>query len=348
MTYSMTKIRNPNWDKARQKAYEVIKQHNIQDFPINIKEIISRYSNIKILTYNEFASRRNILIEDVIKINASEDGCIHYYATKDRYIILYNDEIKLPERIYWTLAHEFGHYILKHHKESNRSNLSRLEITDEEYDLYELEADFFARFLINPPSIIKEWNVIDTYRVMNFFRVSFSAANNTLSYLRRIARNGWTVVAPDDIKKQLNNFIYIVNHGKTCSECNSFFVYENFNFCPNCGSSSLHDQERGDDFNMIYPGIEVDEKSRATRYCPHCDNEEIDYDGDYCSICCSYLINECTSDNNSGGSCGTLPGNARYCFQCGSKSTFYRDGYLKEWNSSTKVSNEFPIEDLPF
>lgn len=352
MTYSMTKIRTPNWAKARQKAYEVIKEHNIQDFPINIVEVIKKYSDVKILTYKEFSSIRNVSIEDVINLNSSEDGCIHFYANKNRYLILYNDDVNVPERVYWTLAHEFGHYILGHHKESDRSNLSRLEITDNEYDLYEREADFFARFLINPPSIIKEWNVIDAYRVMNFFKVSYSAANNTLSYLSRIARNGWTVVAPDDIKKQLKKFIFSVNFGKTCLKCNSFFVYENSNFCPNCGSSELNNQERGDDFNMVYQGVEVDHKGRA-KLCPCCSNEELDYDGNYCNVCSAYLINTCADKcgyDDFGNeylerqSCdATLSGNARYCHKCGNPSTYLQNKILQEWNYNPNNVTQFPF-----
>lgn len=352
MTYS-TKIRNPNWSNARQKAYDVIKKHNIKDFPINIVETIKQYKDVKILTYKEFSLMRNVTIEDLIKINSSEDGCIHYYADKDRYLILYNDEVNVPERVYWTLAHEFGHYILGHHKESERSNLSRLEISDNEYDLYELEADFFARFLINPPSIIKEWNVIDTNRVMNFFKVSYSAANNTLTYLNKIARSGWTVTAPEDIKKQLENFIMSVNYGKTCSNCNAFFVYEHSNFCPKCGSSNLNNHERGEDFNMVYPGIEVDCNSRA-KMCPVCNNEELDYNGDYCNVCSSYLINVCASTYDINGftgeeyldknSCGTLlAGNARYCHNCGNPSLYLYNKYLNEWNYDPKKILEAPF-----
>lgn len=353
MTYSTTKIRTPNWAKARQKAYEVLKKHNIQDFPINIVQLIKRYTNIKIFTYKEFSSIRNVTVEDIIKINSSEDGCIHYYADKDRYLILYNDEINVPERIYWTLAHEFGHYMLEHHKESERSELSRLEIKDEEYDLYELEADFFARFLINPPSIIKEWNVIDIYRVMNFFKVSFSAANNTITYLRKIAQNGWTVVAPDDIKKQLEKFILSVNYGKTCTNCNSFFVYEHSNFCPCCRSTNLNNHERGADFKLKYPGVEVDHNGRA-KTCPVCNNEELEYNGDYCNVCSAFLINKCADvydyndfsneDYLSSQSCGTLlSGNARYCHKCGNPSTYLYKNYLNEWNHNPQKVIEAPF-----
>lgn len=163
---------------------------------------------------------------------------------------------------------------------------------------------------------------------MSFFKVSFSAANNTLSYLQRIARNGWTVVAPNEIKKQLSNFIHSVNYGKTCLECNSFFVFENSIFCPNCGSANLNNQERGDDFNMKYPGIAVDSNSKAV-ICPICQNSEILPGGNHCGQCGVYLVNECTNTEYDGyndveyKTCeGTLPGIFRHCHKCGAESTF--------------------------
>lgn len=333
----MTRIRRTNWHNSRQQAYEVLKRHNIQDFPINILEIISTYKDIKVLTYDQFALKQKLSVDEVIQINSSEDGSIHYHANKEKYMIIYNDKVKSPERIYWTLAHEFGHYILNHHKETNRSMLSRNDMSEEEYDLYEFEADFFARYLINPPSIIKEWHTIDIQRVVSFFKVSYKAAKNSVSYLQRLTKKGQTLSAPEDIKKQLSKFIYSVNKGQTCLKCNSFFVMDGANFCPTCGNEKFHINRRGVDIQLIYPGIKVDNKGRAI-CCPKCENEDLNYLGDNCDACGLYLVNECAEMYNDRGfvetpSCRTLlKGNSRYCSNCGNNSTFYQMGLLKAWN----------------
>ena len=84
----------------------------------------------------------------------------------------------------------------------------------------------------------------------------------------------------------------------------------------------------------------------------NCQNEELDYEGDYCNVCSAYLVNEC--DNKYGfnpfnndeevierQSCGTkLSGNARYCHNCGNPSTFLSKKFLREWN--------YDPDDIPF
>ena len=337
MNYSKIKPRQPDWNNARQKAYEVLRTHNIQDFPINILDVINQYPNLKILTYKDLAKRKNLTISDVMTMYASEDGFLSYDGRKDRYLLLYNDQKSVPERIYWTLAHEFGHYILGHLKNSGQSNLSNL--SDGEYKIYEQETDYFVRYLINPPSIIQECKISSVSEIKKFFKVSHTAANNTLEYLRKFNIRHFT--APDDIKNQLSNFILKVNHGKTCSSCDSFFVYKNSKYCPCCGNDNFNHFKKGNDFNMLYPGIKVDHKSRA-KICPHCNNEELDYDGDFCNVCSSYLINKCGvvteydpfgEEYISSHSCEMLlSGNARFCHKCGNPSTFLQNGYLHEWN----------------
>lgn len=351
----MTKIRITNWKRSREQAYEVLKRHNIQDFPINILEIIGTYKDIKVLTYEQFALKQELTLDEVIQINCSTDGSIHYHADKEKYVIIYNDKVKSPERIYWTLAHEFGHYILNHHKETNRSMISRNDLSDAEYDLYEFEADFFTRYLINPPSIIREWNTVDIHRVVGFFKVSYKAAKNSVAYLHKLSKNGRVLSAPDDIKKQLSKFIDYVNKGKTCTKCNSFFVIEGSNYCPACGHDDFHVRNKGEDFEMILPGIKVDNKGRALT-CPKCENEDLNYDGNHCSSCGIYLVNECSKIHNERGylevdSCGkTLNGNARYCVGCGNPSTFYDMGILDAWNQEEldeqREAEEF--SDIPF
>ena len=84
---------------------------------------------------------------------------------------------------------------------------------------------------------------------------------------------------------------------------------------------------------MIYPEeIKTDENGRAL-ICPVCQNEQTLL-GDYCPICGNYILNKCNYkyDNGKLDSCDTtLKGNFRYCPTCGANSTFYDNGYLKEW-----------------
>jgi hypothetical protein len=85
---------------------------------------------------------------------------------------------------------------------------------------------------------------------------------------------------------------------------------------------------------MRYAKITFNDKGKAS-VCPICNNENTDIEGDYCQICGAFLRNECTNDNCK---C-ELPGDSRYCSLCGSESTFYKDGLLKDWRILKDESN---------
>ena len=83
--------------------------------------------------------------------------------------------------------------------------------------------------------------------------------------------------------------------------------------------------------------IVLDQNSKAVR-CPVCDNEEISPNGNYCHICGTYLVNQCTKYDR----CGQLAAaNARYCICCGAPTTFFQNNLLKAWNQEEfDTSNE--------
>lgn len=93
---------------------------------------------------------------------------------------------------------------------------------------------------------------------------------------------------------------------------------------------------------MIYSdGYKLAQNGRVY-ICPRCENEQMFSEGIYCRICSTYLINECT--NKSGYSlgyndwvaaCGHIAdGNSRFCEYCGSKTTFFEQGLLKDWEEA--------------
>ena len=110
---------------------------------------------------------------------------------------------------------------------------------------------------------------------------------------------------------------------------------------------------------MKYSSIELDENNFPFS-CPRCENEDIDSSDKFCSICATYLRNICIGsgpfDENSFSpyptfelyketqGCGkTLPGFARYCPDCGGKSSYYFQGLLKNWNLEKDIDEELPF-----
>ncbi|WP_018934471.1 ImmA/IrrE family metallo-endopeptidase [Gracilibacillus lacisalsi] len=352
----------PDYNKAKRCAYKALEEHNVNDFPIDILTILNSYDDIKIIKYSEMAKQHGCSIEEIISLNSSEDGVIHYSGKRDKYIIAYNDTIEVKERVYWTLAHEFGHYILGHHKESERYSLSRNEISEDEYNIHEVEANFFSRFFISPPAIIVEANMHDHNKIMEFFGISFTAAINTLKYIQNSYNKGFRFFLPETLSNRFKTFIRKVVYGRTCSNCSAFSFRSNLHHCGICGSNDFHNFMKGEDIDMIYPGVEVNQEGKAI-VCPVCSNEETNIEGDYCTQCGTYIVNKCSvtdvdwNDNEYHTCPDPLPGNIRYCPSCGSKTTFLENGILSEWNEVINGNVKKPQlsavpdlsdDDLPF
>lgn len=144
-----------------------------------------------------------------------------------------------------------------------------------------------------------------------------------------------------------------------CSNCRST-VNSEYKFCHICGKKlKFKSFWKGLGFLIYKDGIELDKTGRV-KYCPRCNNEIFEK-GIYCPICGAKTYNFCEGknlydeyDNIIGNeSCDiTLAGNARYCHECGAKSTFYEQGYLVDWdqyNEAKYTDDDFiPIDGLPF
>ena len=61
-------------------------------FPIEPDNIISRFSNCRIRTYQQFAQTNGCSIRDVILLCESKSGCTHYDVANNRYLILWNSD----------------------------------------------------------------------------------------------------------------------------------------------------------------------------------------------------------------------------------------------------------------
>lgn len=121
---------------------------------------------------------------------------------------------------------------------------------------------------------------------------------------------------------------------RQCPRCKTVTHSTTAMYCIICAGKLL--QQKGEP-DMLYKGIRLNSKCKAV-ICPHCDNEEVT-PGDYCMICGSNIINKCSDTydakkKTTSRSCGTLlTGNARFCPQCGNESSFYQQGWLKDWRS---------------
>lgn len=152
MTMMNTTENKPNYKQAEFCAHDLLKFLKVKEFPLNLIEISSVFSEmLRIIPYSKYMNDHNLSYDDIIGFFDSEDGVSVCHNGK--YIIFYNDIIDNSERIRWTIAHELGHISLNHHK-NEKTILTRNRLSKEEYIIYELEAHTFAREFLAPMSLV--------------------------------------------------------------------------------------------------------------------------------------------------------------------------------------------------
>lgn len=157
----------------REKVEELLKEFNIDDYPIPIVKIAE---NLGFEVYEaEFGN--------------DESGLLYYSKDKEKIILLNKNDI--PTRKKFTIAHELGHYLnefesgqIYAHRNSNSSDPN-----------YESEINRFASELLMPTKILKNFLENIDYKSKDFdfvasliasaFLVSFSAAKVRLDKFLR-------------------------------------------------------------------------------------------------------------------------------------------------------------------
>ncbi|KIV57537.1 hypothetical protein TS65_09985 [Aneurinibacillus migulanus] len=345
----------PNYQRAEKAAYNLLESSKVNALPVKVKKLARRFPNLKIKSYSWFGDKYGMDIDEVCEFADSSEGCCYYKKSEHKYLILYNDTIDNAGRIRWTIAHELGHFILRHNEITDKTIIARNSLSKHEYDAFEKEANCFARTLLAPPKVITALGKIDIPLLSDLCLISIEAASNVLNFINRGFEMGRRHVAKSWAMDLFKDFILEHRYGMKCLECNYYFVLKTVKFCPVCGTEDLT-KEKGSN-TMIYSQVELNELHTAIQ-CPRCGNENIL--GDYCQICGSYLVNMCTGFSEEGvgepyqghwheldNGCGELlSGDARFCTKCGSTSTFYELGILKNWKDEKE--NMKLREELPF
>ncbi|WP_166786720.1 ImmA/IrrE family metallo-endopeptidase [Jeotgalibacillus salarius] len=359
----MKRIFKPNFKKAENAAIELHSIAKTKELPVKVRKMDKFFDDLTIKKYSWYAKEWEMTLEEVIEYLGSDEGCCFYLKQFDSYLILYNENIDTNERIRWTIAHELGHYMLKHNTKSKRAILGRGGLSDEEYDMYEKEANCFARNLLAPPVAVTNLNVFSTDSLIHICKISLEAANNTYNFYDNGFRMGKTYNTTSKIGRQFSGFLNKVNNNKRCDNCEMNFSIKNSNYCVVCGSGNISHNYliKGEDADMIYPGYATNGNHKPIT-CPRCENEEININGNYCSTCGFYLLNTCTN-NLHDQSCtdDPMPTNIRFCPYCGAQSTYYYNGLLVNWEQikfpernkeDPFASNNTPIyiseDELPF
>ena len=156
-----------DFDNIVSKAYETLILQDRITFPIDVFNIKFN-KDIKIISFEELALRSNNSYEQIKEISQGSDA--FKYEQNNLLLIVYDDRINSIGRIRWSIAHEYGHIVLKHKDQCNKN---------------EVEANFFAANLLLPECVLKELlqkrgNITKEY-LMNKFSISEEAAEKYLS-----------------------------------------------------------------------------------------------------------------------------------------------------------------------
>lgn len=369
--------KEPNYALAQLLAYETVKNSTQSALPISIKKIIRSFPNLHIQKYTVFAKERYLTLNEVFHFANSEEGCL-WMRTDGTYLILYNDTIDNTGRVRFTLAHELGHYVLKHNEKTGKTLLSRYSLSDEEYDLFEKEANYFAKRLLAPIPLVdlylEKWTKIQPSNIEFAFDTSYTVANHVINGLNK--RQRYLNISKES-HPLINNFIDFINKDTSSKICNTCHYLQSINhkFCSLCGNSDFTDSslesyshyfiERKK--QMIYSKIETNENDTPIK-CPRCGAEELEDDYTYCPWCAVYLHNVCLGGEENrfvedyrgdwveksldaqyqdDSSCsGFLDGGFRYCPKCGSETSYYRQKLLDSWETELNQEKDSSNESI--
>lgn len=363
-----TTSKKVNYQNIKITAYDFLNQYTNGRLPIDLLHIINQIDNLHLMKYTTLAKNNNMTILQICDLLNSEDGALWYKTDSKSYILLYNDTITNSERIRFTIAHELGHYVLKHNEKTDKTILSRYNLSDQEYNRFETEANFFAKHLLVPFPVlgnyIQFFNKMDSVFIQSVFKVSYTVASFVINNLNTMFSFG-VIKEGHVVEERFIPYLTVSKSTRICKSCHSK-INRYSNYCHIC---SMKQYEGLTTLEAYLENKYLErERMKYNKYllkedgcpetCPKCDNEELE-NGNYCNVCGTYIRNICIGNyENNFNSFGyplpiedflkdgcqkPLAGNSRFCPDCGGKSTYYFQGLLKNWDIEKQEYDEMPF-----
>ena len=349
--------RPANYVRPIQLSLSVLRDAGIDSFPVSLKQILRHYG-VRLMCYEDYCRCNECSIQTCFDLFGKDGATIE---NNGRYLIVYNKNQAVKDRIRFTLAHELGHIFHRHHQELGVEILQRLWVEKSLYDVMEDEANCFARNLLCPALSVQTvlrshgfvfaeydegqrrnvwWkvsnapclpnlppNLTDYFLIQQSFKVTAAAAKIRCSFLKEDLRNT-SLEGADRILRKMS-----FTTQWRCRKCGALRLPDQ-EYCYHCGSKNR------------YGFVSADEPSprpvmlryNGSRYssCPACGNDYLPADYNYCTICGAPAANPCIPgrvrnhsiehllDLAESGSVHLNPPGSRYCLTCGAP-TLYRD-----------------------
>ena len=180
----------PNFKRAKEEAYKTLMLQENFSFPINPKNIKLKEYDIKIISFQEYAQKTNLSINQLTSNGNTNDG--YTYIKNNNILIFYNEDIETEGRKTWTISHELGHIVLNHTTQCDKN---------------EAEANFFAAQLLAPQCVLKDLvkngAKITPLYLSEKFKISKEASENCINTLGKVIDNEFITTDYDDIVIQL-------------------------------------------------------------------------------------------------------------------------------------------------
>ncbi len=146
-----------------------------------------------------------------------------------RFWIVYRDGVSSPERVRFSVFHEFGHILMRHFDLGDLSSLSEAR-----FRLLEEEADVFARNFLCPPPVFSLVRAApgDSAALFGMSRAAWNVRTRTAAADRVLVPRSLA----DRILLQFREYMF----GRRCRECGAVFSDEAASGrCPRCSSRFL-------------------------------------------------------------------------------------------------------------
>ncbi len=335
------------YDYCYKKSCEFLEQYNISSYPVEPLDII-RHEDYGLLPYSSLMQEYNCSLTTVCCCMLSIDGLTIW--EDGNYSIAYNDLAGSSERIRFTLMHELGHIYLHHLLDFEKTTLLRTtDISSYENRVLENEANAFARNVLAPVSMVLRLNDKVPENVSTKFGITYKAAKTRLDLLQIDCQHVDELGLMGRMRNIFNNF-----YNKTeCTNCHAAFPKRYRTYCPICGCTNTL---KWGDGRMEYTEYKTNNEGFLEK-CIRCDNQKLI--GNFCHICGAPVKNFCSNyydaedDYHTCRHSEPLLGNARFCPDCGSKSTFYQNGILVDWNiehdkymQKEEFESRTPVKDV--
>ncbi|WP_341775613.1 ImmA/IrrE family metallo-endopeptidase [Staphylococcus pasteuri] len=179
-----------NYEKSFYKAatavYEITNGLSNLSFPLDILNVISQDSRIRLMTFEEFSKTTGTLYFKIPAIFGSEEA--FHIRKGDKAFIIYNDSLPM-DRLRFTLAHEYAHFIMGH----TGVNLNKVFTHKDYYRRLaeEYEANSFASCLLFPLHIrYRHSNNFNISQIAYKYQMSIQATEIAVKVIRRHLFNG--------------------------------------------------------------------------------------------------------------------------------------------------------------